>query len=191
MSRIGKAPIPLPEGVSIEQSNHHVTVNGPKGALSRAVPQQMTLAVEGKTLRVSRPSDSLTDRALHGLTRTLVANMVDGVTQGFRKTLELYGVGYRAQLQGSKLALQLGFSHPTELEAPAGISFALETFVPTAENSYLSARIVVSGIDKELVGQVAANLRAYRKPEPYKGKGIRYQGERVRRKAGKAAKAQR
>ncbi len=191
MSRIGKAPIPLPSGVAVEKNNADLTVTGPKGTLHRVLCPEMLLEVEPNLLRVCRPSEERRHRALHGLTRTLVANMVEGVTTGFQKTLEVYGVGYRAQVQGKRLALQLGFSHPVELEAPEGIAFALESFVPTGENSYLACRITISGIDKEVVGQTAANIRAFRKPEPYKGKGIRYQGEKVRRKAGKAAKAQR
>jgi large subunit ribosomal protein L6 len=191
MSRIGNAPIPVPDGVTINKENNQFTVKGPKGTLSRELSAAMLFEQEGKLMQVRRPSDERQHRALHGLTRTLLANMVDGVTKGFIKVLELYGVGYRAQLQGSKLSLQLGFSHPVEMEAPQGITFGVETFVPTGENKYLSARITVTGIDKEVVGQTSANLRAFRKPEPYKGKGIRYQGEKVRRKAGKAAKAQR
>jgi len=196
MSRIGNTPIQLPKGVSVEpvrpgSEDRQVTVKGPKGVLSRALPPEMLLEIEGDLLRLRRPSEEPRHRALHGLARTLVANLVEGVSKGFQKVLELYGVGYRAQIQGKKLVMQLGFSHTVEVEAPEGISFSLESFVPTSENNYLSARMVVSGIDKELVGQVAANIRASRKPEPYKGKGIRYQGERVRRKAGKAAKIQR
>jgi large subunit ribosomal protein L6 len=191
MSRIGNAPVPVPGGVKISQENNSFTVVGPKGTLSRELPGVITIEQQENILLVKRPSDERSHRSLHGLTRTLIANMVEGVTQGFTKNLELYGVGYRAQLQGSKLSLQLGFSHPIEMEAPQGIAFGVETFVPTGENKYLSARITVTGIDKEVVGQIAANLRAYKKPEPYKGKGIRYKGEKVRRKAGKAAKAQR
>jgi large subunit ribosomal protein L6 len=191
MSRIGNAPIPVPGGVKINQENNKFTVTGPKGTLSRELPGVMLIEQEENILRVKRPSDERSHRSLHGLTRTLLANMLEGVTQGFTTNLELYGVGYRAQLQGSKLSLQLGFSHPVEMEAPPGIAFGVETFVPTGENKYLSARISVTGIDKEVVGQTAANLRAFKKPEPYKGKGIRYKGEKVRRKAGKAAKAQR
>jgi len=191
MSRIGNAPIPIPDGVKINQENNQFVVQGPKGTLSRELPSMMLIEQEGSLLQVKRPSEERTHRALHGLTRTLLANMVEGVTKGFTKTLELYGVGYRAQLQGKKLSLQLGFSHPIEMDSPEGITFGVETFVPTAENKYLSARITITGIDKEVVGQTTANLRAYKKPEPYKGKGLRYQGEKVRRKAGKAAKAQR
>lgn len=191
MSRIGNAPIPIPDGVKISQENSQFVVKGPKGTLSRELSSLMLIEQEGNLMRVRRPSEERQHRALHGLTRTLLANMVEGVTKGFTKTLELYGVGYRAQLQGKKLSLQLGFSHPIEMESPEGITFGVETFVPTGENKYLSARITVTGIDKEVVGQTSANLRAFKKPEPYKGKGLRYQGEKVRRKAGKAAKAQR
>jgi large subunit ribosomal protein L6 len=192
MSRIGNAPIPLPAGVSVEQNNGLVTVKGPKGTLSRALDPEMQIEIEGSAVHVRRPSEEGRHKSMHGLTRTLLANMVEGVSQGFRKILELRGLGYRAQLQGKKLAFQIGFSHPVELDPPDGIAFViLDTFVPTLENSYLCARIAVDGIDKELVGQTAATMRAFKKPEPYKGKGIRYQGEFVRRKAGKAAKAQR
>jgi len=191
MSRIGNTPIPLPEGVSIEQFNHSITVKGPKGELTRSLPARISLELEGKVLHVRRPTDEQQDRALHGLTRSLVANMVEGVSKGFQKVLELYGTGYRAQLQGKKLSLQIGFSHPVEMNPPEGVQFAiLETFVPTSENNYLSCRIAISGIDNEAIGQTAATMRAYKKPEPYKGKGIRYLGEKVRRKAGKAAKVQ-
>jgi large subunit ribosomal protein L6 len=190
MSRVGKAPIVLTEGVTVEKKNDQITVKGPKGSLSRSLPRRIVIETEGNSIQVLRPSDEIEDRALHGLTRSLIANMVEGVAQGFKKTLELYGVGYRAQVQGKRLAMQLGFSHPVEIAAPEGIEFAAESFVPTGENNYLCARITVSGIDKGLVGQIAADIRASKKPEPYKGKGIRYQGERVRRKPGKAAKAQ-
>lgn len=192
MSRIGNAPIQIPDGVSLEQNESMLTVKGPKGTLSRQLPKDIILEHDGNVLNVKRPTDGRTHRALHGLTRTLVSNMVEGVSKGFVKVLELYGVGYRAQLQGTDaLNLQLGFSHPVILQALEGVSFALETFVPNAENGYLSCRITVTGIDREAVGQTSANLRAKKKPEPYKGKGIRYRGEKVRRKPGKAAKAQR
>ena len=191
MSRIGNTPIPLPEGVSIEQFNHSITVKGPKGELTRSLSARISLELEGKVLHVRRSTDEQQDRALHGLTRSLVANMVEGVSKGFQKVLELYGTGYRAQLQGKKLSLQIGFSHPVEMNPPEGVQFAiLDTFVPTTENNYLSCRLAISGIDIEAIGQTAATLRAYKKPEPYKGKGIRYLGEKVRRKAGKAAKVQ-
>ena len=189
MSRIGKQPIPLPAGVQVRIQDARVVVRGPKGELSRVLPGRIKAEQKGSELLVDRPDESKESRSLHGLARTLVANMVEGVSRGFSKSVEIYGVGYRAQLQGRRLNLQLGFSHPVVFEAPEGIDFALETFVPTPENNYFSSRIAVSGINKELVGQTAANIRAARKPEPYKGKGIRYQGEKVRRKAGKAAQS--
>jgi len=179
MSRIGRAPIPLPSGVDVSVVEGHVTVKGPKGTLERDVPQDITVRQDDGTLVVERPDDQRHYRALHGLTRSLVNNMVVGVTQGFQRDLEIVGVGYRATAQGdNRLDMALGFSHPVVVEAPAGITF--EVPAPT--------RIIVRGIDKEAVGQVAANIRKLRKPEPYKGKGIRYAGEVVRRKAGKAAK---
>jgi large subunit ribosomal protein L6 len=177
MSRIGKLPIPLAPTVKVEVEGSYVKVTGPRGYLDRTVDADMRLHLEDGRLVVTRPSDEPRHRAMHGLTRALVANMVVGVENGFRKTLELVGVGYRAQKQGTKLVLALGFSHPVEMEPPAGISFETE-----------GPRIHVDGIDKELVGQVAANIRKLRPPEPYLGKGIRYQGERVRRKAGKSGK---
>lgn len=187
MSRVGKAPVPLPAGVTAELSDHQLTVRGPQGVLSRALPQVISVAVEQGAIRVARPSDSKEHRALHGLVRSLVANMVQGVSQGYVRVLELYGVGFRVQPQGQKLNLQLGYSHPIAFELPQGISAQVETFVPTLENGYFSVRLTLRGIDKELLGLTAARLRDARKPEPYKGKGFRYQGERIRRKAGKAA----
>ena len=179
MSRIGKNPIAIPAGVSVAVAERTISVTGSKGSLSRTLPGAITVREDGGTLLVERPDDERANRALHGLTRTLVSNMVVGVSGGFTKELEIQGVGYRASAQGSsKLELALGFSHPVFVDAPAGIEF--EVPVPT--------RIIVKGIDKELVGQVAANIRKIRKPEPYKGKGVRYAGEVVRRKAGKAAK---
>ena len=178
MSRIGRMPIPLPDGVEITQDGPRVTVKGPLGTLQRTIHAEMRLEREDGTLRVVRPSDEPRHRALHGLTRTLVNNMVTGVATGFSKNLEISGVGYRAQLQGTKLVLALGYSHPVEVEPPAGIEFRVET--PT--------RLSVFGADKELVGQTAAFIRSQRKPEPYKGKGIRYAGEQILRKAGKAGK---
>ena len=179
MSRIGKAPIPVPAGVNVTLADGRVTVQGPQGTLERDLPGTITVRQEDFTLVVERPDDARQNRALHGLTRSLVNNMVVGVTDGFRKELEIVGVGYRATAQGSSaIELALGFSHPVRVEAPPGIEF--EVPQPT--------RIAVKGIDKEAVGQVAANIRKIRKPEPYKGKGVRYAGEYVQRKAGKAAK---
>jgi large subunit ribosomal protein L6 len=178
MSRIGRLPIPVPAGVDVTVEGTRVSVTGPKGSLSRDIAPQLTVVREDGTLRVERPDDGKQARELHGLTRTLIANMVTGVTTGYRKGLEISGVGYRAQLVGKKLQLSLGYSHPIEIEPPEGVAFELEN--PT--------RLAVTGIDKELVGHVAARVRAMRKPEPYKGKGVRYAGEVVRRKAGKAGK---
>lgn len=178
MSRIGKAPIEIPSGVDITVDGNHVVVKGPKGTLEQDVHPDMSVRVADATVTVERPSDERRHRSLHGLTRSLVANMVTGVTAGFSKTLEIVGVGYRASLKGSDLEVLVGFSHPVLVAAPQGITFAAET--PT--------RITVSGSDKQLVGQVAADIRALRPPDPYKGKGIRYEGEYIRRKAGKAAK---
>ena len=179
MSRIGKAPISVPSGVDVAIDGPAVVVKGPKGELSRDIPGGITVRQDGDVLLVERPDDERESRALHGLVRSLVNNMVVGVTDGFRKDLDIVGVGYRAAAQGSdKLDLSLGFSHPVVVEAPDGIQFVVPQ--PT--------RIEVHGIDKQLVGQVAANIRSIRKPEPYKGKGVRYVGEQVRRKAGKAGK---
>ena len=189
MSGIGKAPVPLPADVTAELSDRDLTVRGPLGELSRTLPQIMDVAVEGSAIVVKRLSEAKDHRAMHGLTRTLVANMVQGVSQGYTKVLELYGVGFRIQQQGSRLNMQLGFSHPVVVDLPEGIAAQVETFVPTGENAYLSCRLTLRGIDKEVLGQTAARIRAYRKPEPYKGKGFRYRGERIRRKAGKAAQA--
>ena len=177
MSRIGRAPIAIPAGVTVTVGDDNlVKVKGPKGELSRQIHQDMKVSVEGGTVTVTRPSDDKMHRSLHGLSRTLINNMVVGVTEGFSKNLEINGVGYRAQKQGKNLNLSLGFSHPVIVEPPAGISFD----VPSAN------AIVVSGIDKEVVGQIAAEIRSFREPEPYKGKGIKYAGEHIRRKEGKA-----
>jgi large subunit ribosomal protein L6 len=179
MSRIGRTPIPVPAGVDIDISGRRVVVKGPQGTLERELPGEITVRREDTTLLVERPDDQRHNRALHGLSRSLVNNMVTGVSAGFTKELEIVGVGYRAIAQGpNRIELALGFSHPVFVDAPAGITF--EVPMPT--------RVVVKGIDKELVGQVAANIRKIRKPEPYKGKGVRYAGEYVPRKAGKAAK---
>ncbi len=178
MSRIGKAPITVPGGVDVAIADGSISVKGPKGELSRELPAQITVRQEEGTLLVERVDDERESRALHGLIRSLVQNMVTGVTEGFHKDLDIVGVGYRAQAKGKSLELSLGFSHPVVVEAPDGIEFVVPQ--PT--------RIEVHGIDKQLVGQVAANIRAWRKPEPYKGKGVRYVDERVRRKAGKAGK---
>ncbi len=177
MSRIGRKPIEIPDGVSVSVSPGRVQVSGPLGELSQEVPARITVSQEDGRLVVRRPTDRGEDRALHGLTRTLIANMVEGVTKGFEKRLEIHGVGYRASLRGSDLELAVGYSHPVVIAPPEGISF--EVPAPT--------QIVVKGIDKQLVGQVAAEIRRVRPPEPYKGKGIRYQGEHVRRKVGKRA----
>ena len=178
MSRIGRMPIALPAGVEVTQEGRLLRVTGPLGTLEREIHPEMTVERDDGQLRVVRPSDQPRHRALHGLTRTLVNNMVTGVTSGFTKGLEISGVGYRAQLQGTKLVLALGYSHPVEVDPPPGIEFRLET--PT--------RLAVFGADKELVGQIAAYIRSRRKPEPYKGKGIKYTGEQILRKAGKAGK---
>jgi large subunit ribosomal protein L6 len=179
MSRVGRAPIPVPSGVDVAIDGRDVTVKGPKGQLARTIPGEITIRRDGDELVVERPDDERQNRAMHGLARSLVNNMVIGVTDGYRKDLDIIGVGYRATLQGSnKLELALGFSHPVRVDAPDGISF--EVSAPTT--------IGVIGIDKELVGQVAADIRAIRKPEPYKGKGVRYRDEYVARKAGKTAK---
>jgi large subunit ribosomal protein L6 len=177
MSRIGKQPIELPSGVNVAISPGRVQVNGPLGELSQNVPARMQVEQENGTLTVKRPTDRGDDRALHGLTRSLIANMVEGVTKGFEKRLELQGVGYRASLRGTDLELNVGFSHPVVVKPPQGISFE----VPEATS------VFVKGIDKQQVGEIAAEVRKVRPPEPYKGKGIRYEGEYVRRKVGKRA----
>ena len=164
MSRIGKTPILLPDGVTAKLSDHRLTVSGPKGELSRHLHEEMSIVLTEQEISVGRPSESKTHRSLHGLTRTLAANMVTGVSEGFEKVLELYGVGFRVQEQGQQLNLQLGFSHPVVIDLPEGISSQVETFVPTGENSYLSARLTLRGIDKELLGQTAASIRAKKKP---------------------------
>ena len=179
MSRIGKFPISVPAGVEVTVAGGRVTVKGPKGSLERAIPGNIGILQEGDTLTVTRPNEENKTKALHGLTRSLVNNMVIGVTEGFKKTLEIHGVGYRAEQQGpNKLRMNLGYSHTIDVVAPEGIVFE----VPQQTS------VIVTGIDNEIVGQVAANIRSLRKPEPYKGKGVRYAGEHIIRKAGKAGK---
>jgi large subunit ribosomal protein L6 len=177
MSRIGKKPIPVPEGVTVALAPGRVTVNGPKGELQQVVSSRMEIAQDEGTLTVTRPTDRGEDRAIHGLTRSLVANMVVGVTDGYEKRLEIQGVGYRAKLSGKALELSVGYSHPVSIPAPDGIEF--EVPIPT--------QVIVRGIDKQLVGEIASQIRRTRPPEPYKGKGIRYEGEQVKRKVGKRA----
>ncbi len=177
MSRIGNKLIPLPTGVQVVREGSQVTVTGPKGTLQRDLPAEISLQEENGVIQVTRPSDESRVKALHGLTRALLANMIIGVTDGFRKEMEIIGVGYRAQMSGDKLIMQLGYSHPIEVDPAPGIAFEMMG----------NNRVAVSGIDKEKVGQAAAELRAWRPPEPYKGKGLRYVGEVVARKAGKGA----
>ena len=179
MSRVGKVPITIPSGVEVQLKGAHVTVKGPKGELSRDLIPDMKLNLSNDVLTVERPSDQARHRAAHGLTRTLIANMITGVSEGYAKTLELQGVGYRAQMQGKSLVLAVGYSHTVEVPPPPGIEFEVEG----------TTRVTVKGINKEDVGQAAADVRKVRPPEPYKGKGIRYVGEYVRRKAGKAGRA--
>ena len=179
MSRIGRLPIPLPDGVMVKQEGNQVTIRGPRGELSQAFHPQMSISLSDNVLAVTRPDDSRQNRALHGLTRALLANMVAGVTEGFRKQLAINGVGYRAEQQGEAIVLQVGFSHSVRVDPPEGIPLTVER----------GGRVItVEGNDKQLVGQIAANVRAVRKPEPYKGKGIAYLGEVIRRKAGKAGR---
>jgi large subunit ribosomal protein L6 len=178
MSRIGRMPVVIPAGVDVSINGREVTVQGPRGSLSMTVAEPIEVSQEDGVIKVTRPSDEGEIRALHGLSRSLIANMVTGVTEGFRKTLEIVGVGYRVQAKGDALEFSLGFSHPVPVTPPKGITLRVES--PT--------RFVVEGNDKQQVGEVAANIRKLRKPEPYKGKGVRYQGEQVRRKVGKAGK---
>jgi len=179
MSRIGRLPIPVPSGVDVNIDGQTINVKGPKGALTHVVVEPIAVErAEDGTLAVTRPNDERQNRALHGLTRTLVNNLVVGVTAGYEKKLEIHGVGYRVQLKGTELEFSLGYSHPIKITPPAGINFTVET--PT--------RFSVSGIDKQLVGEVAANIRKLRKPDPYKAKGVRYEGEKIRRKVGKTGK---
>ncbi len=179
MSRIGKLPITVPAGVEVKFNGNELTVKGPKGTLTQELHPDMTVKVEGNEILVTRPSDIKQHRALHGLTRSLVANMVEGVTNGFEKELEINGVGYRAQMQGKTLVMNLGYSHPVEMEAPEGLT--IESPAPN--------KIIIKGADKQKVGQLAAEIREKRPPEPYKGKGIKYVTEHIRRKEGKAGKA--
>ncbi len=179
MSRIGKRPVPLPKGVTATIDGRTVTVKGPKGEISRTVHAELSVALEEQAVAVQRPSDEPRHKALHGLTRTLVANMVEGVTKGFSKSLEIQGVGYKAEVKPFGVQLVVGYSHPVPYHAPKGIKISVDN----------NTQVKVEGVDKELVGQVAAELRSVRPPEPYKGKGIRYVGEQVRRKAGKTAQA--
>ncbi|MHC1562869.1 50S ribosomal protein L6 [Actinomycetospora sp. C-140] len=178
MSRIGKAPITVPSGVDVTVDGQNVTVKGPKGTLSHQVDEPITVSLDDGVLSVARPDDERESRALHGLSRSLLNNLVQGVSQGYERKLEIHGVGYRVQLRGSDLEFALGFSHPVKIAPPEGITFAVES--PT--------RFSVQGIDKQLVGQVAANIRWLRRPDPYKGKGVRYAGEHIRRKVGKTGK---
>lgn len=178
MSRVGRKPISIPAGVEVKYDNATMTVKGPKGTLSRELFKDMIINIDGDTITVDRPSDNKIHRSMHGTTRTVIANMIDGVSQGFSKTLELVGVGYRASLAGKKVVLNVGFSHPVEIEPDEGIDFE----VPS------NTKIIIKGIDKELVGSTAAKIRLIRKPEPYKGKGIKYEGERILRKEGKSGK---
>ena len=178
MSRIGRLPIPVPAGVDVTIEGPQVTVKGPKGTLSHTVDEPIRVSVDDGVISVARPDDERDNRALHGLSRSLLNNLVQGVSQGYERKLEIHGVGYRVQLQGSTLVFALGFSHPVRIDPPEGITFTVES--PT--------RFSVQGIDKQLVGQVAANIRWLRRPDPYKGKGVRYAGEQIRRKVGKTGK---
>ncbi len=178
MSRIGKQPVPVPKGVTVTIDGQKVTVKGAKGELSRELPAEIAFVQEGEEIVVTRRNESRNARQRHGLVRSLIANMVEGVSNGYQKKLEIQGVGYRASLQGQKLVMALGYSHPVEFDPPEGIQFAVEG----------NTNVTVTGIDKEIVGNTAARVRAARPPEPYKGKGVRYAGEQVRRKAGKAGK---
>ncbi len=177
MSRVGRQPVPIPDGVTVEVDGSRVAVKGPKGELSASFDPEMTIAVEDGEIRVTRPTDQARHRSIHGLTRSLIGNMVDGVTEGYQRSLEIHGVGYRVQQRGRGIELNVGFSNPVQFEAPEGIDLDVES--PTL--------LHVRGVNKQLVGEIAARIRKIRPPEPYKGKGIRYLGEQIRRKAGKAA----
>ncbi len=187
MSKVGEKPIAIPDGVEVELKGRMARVKGPKGTLKRTVHPDMKICLEEDVLRVERTAETRTQKALHGLTRSLIHNMVTGVTEGYRKVLEVEGIGYRVQKKGTGLNLQLGFSRPLIFDAPEGVEFEVETVPRRADRPNLQCKIIVSGIDKELVGETAARLRSLRKPEPYKGAGIRYEGEMIRRKAGKRA----
>lgn len=189
MSRVGNAPVAIPANVKVDLVGKEIKVQGPRGSLAWSIHPEITVVREDSVLRVSRPSDRPQHRALHGLTRALIANMVKGVSDGFEIMMELRGVGYRAEVQGKRLVLQLGYSHPIELPFPEGISAAVQTFTPTLENGYLAARLTLNGHDRQMLGDFCADLRAWRPVEPYKGKGLRYANEVVRKKLGKAAKA--
>jgi len=179
MSRIGKLPISIPNGITVDLKNHEISVKGPKGELKKEIHPNIKVEIKDNEIIVTRPNEQKKNKSLHGLTRTLIANMIEGVNKGFEKKLEIIGVGYRANASGNKITLNLGFSHPIEFKAPQGIEFKLDE-----EKKNI---IIINGIDKQIVGEVAAKVRSYRKPEPYKGKGIRYIDEYVARKAGKAA----
>ncbi len=186
MSRVGNAPVAIPANVKVELAGQEIKVQGPRGALARSIHPDITVVREDNLLRVSRPSNRPQHRALHGLTRALIANMVKGVSDGFVVSMELRGVGYRAEVQGKKLVLQLGYSHPIDLPFPEGLSAAVQTFTPTLENGYLAARLTLHGHDRQVLGDFCADLRKWRPVEPYKGKGLRYANEVVRKKLGKA-----
>ena len=189
MSRIGRMPITLPGGVSATQADGIIIVTGPLGVLQRPIPAPITVREESGTLHVERPDDIKMNKALHGLTRTLIYNMVIGVSEAYKITLSLHGIGYRATQQPDRVVLNLGLSHDVTVVPPTGVSITAETSAPNVDNQYMTARLIIAGINKEKVGQVAAKIRALKKPEPYKGKGFRYLGETILRKAGKAGKA--
>ena len=185
MSRVGKKPIEIPEGVKVERVGRTIEVSGPKGVLKLDVHPRIKVEIEESTVRVARKSDNRFDRSLHGLTRSLVSNMITGVTQGYEKVLEVEGIGYKAKVEGNTLNLKLGFSHPVVLTPPDGVTFEVESVPRNPDRPYLQSLIHVRGVDKQAVGEIAAQVRSFREPEPYKGTGIKYRGEYVRRKAGK------
>jgi large subunit ribosomal protein L6 len=186
MSRVGKKPIEIPEGVKVERVGGTIKVSGPKGVLKLDPHPRMKIEIEENTIRVVRKSDSKLDRSLHGLTRSLVANMITGITEGYEKVLEVEGMGYKAKVEGNALNLQLGFSHPVVLAPPEGITFEVESVPRNPDRPSLQCLIHVRGVDKQAVGEIAAKVRSFRKPEPYKGTGIKYRGEYIRRKSGKS-----